>query len=339
MILSARLLDTFDRCPRRLAFERSYSTRLISPFGLLYRALEYALTADDPEQAAKDETMRIATTHELILRDLSNFLTIRHTGYLAAIIALALRNRLGPLARVPATPEWESSLFSTESGTYHRIELVSHFDDDRLRASAHSWRVIGELAALEAPLTLTAVVVGPQRTGRRHSEWSKGLRHPVNRALRFAPRQNKKTGFGDTWEKVWREQTDIPTLAWLNQMKLDGVLDQLIVSREIAYNSDDNRMIAARREMKEIAALMPSSTETSPMRRSSCDEFGGCPFQSVCYSPTPATPASFPHLYFPLDRPHVVPAKYKSPRRTGATYGLRPSPAAPEAPSPRGARI
>ena len=43
MIVSARLFDVFDRCGRRLAFERDYEPRTISPLGLLYGALEAAL--------------------------------------------------------------------------------------------------------------------------------------------------------------------------------------------------------------------------------------------------------------------------------------------------------
>lgn len=296
MTLSADKLDTYDRCERRFAFDRIYETKLISPLGLLYRAVEEAVVSDDPEQAAKDATMRVGSTHDLILTEISNFFTIRHVGFLAGIIAVALRERIGPLIRVESTPDWESALFEAESGKRHRIELVSHFDDDRLRAAAHSWRVIGELAALETPLTLTAVVIGPQRAGRRHSEWTKGLTHPVNRALRFAARR-KSSGLGEGWGKVWREQTDIPTARWLTQMKQDGVLENLIVSREIGYREQDNRMVAAKREMGEIAYSMEFASVKSPMRRTSCDEFGGCPFAPCCYSPNGQKPEDFVHLY------------------------------------------
>jgi hypothetical protein len=298
MTLSAKQLDIMDRCERRFAFEKRYSSRLISPLGLLYQATEAALISPDPEQQAKDTTMHVASTHDLILGELNSFFTIRHCGYLSGIIALALRKRLGMLKRVESTADWDSGLFETESGTRHRIELVSHFDDDRLRACAHSWRVVGELAALETNLTLTAVVIGPQRTGRRHSEWSKAFRHPINHELRFAPRNSKKSGFTDGWMKVWREmESGITTERWLEQMNLDGVMDSLIVSREIAYKPDDHRMIAARKDMGEIAERMKTARMDSPMRRSSCDEFGGCPFSACCYSATAAHPGNFPALY------------------------------------------
>jgi hypothetical protein len=302
MILSARMLDDWDRCERRYAYTQNYVPKLISPLGVLYAALESALVALDPEQEAKDSTMRIAASQELILSELTGFLTIRHIGYLAGIIAVALRERLGILKSVQTLHngsfEWESALFETTSGARHRIELVSHLDDDRLRACAHSWRVIGELAALQAPLTLTAVVIGANRGGRRHSEWAKGLLHPSNSVLRFARRNKARTGFNDAWIPVWREhRSEISTEKWLAAMKQDGVLDGLILSREIPYKPEDNRMVTAKREMAYLAGVMEGAHENAPMRRSSCDDWGGCPFARCCWSPTEATPADLPHLY------------------------------------------
>lgn len=316
MILSAELLDTFDRCERRFAFEQKYSPRTIDPIGILYAAVESAMCSDEPEQAAKDETMRLAASREIVLTEINKFHTVRHIGFLAGIIGMALHEVYGVMKPVEnSTTEdfvWESGLLSDQNGKLHRIELVSHWDDDRLRACAHSWRVIGELAALQSPITLTAVVVGPNRGGRRHSDWTKGLMHPVNHQLRFAPRNAKKTGFNDSWEKVWREhKSEISTSKWLESMKRDGVLDSLILSREVRYDSKDHRMIAARQEMALLAVAMEGSYEKAPMRRSSCDETGrgACPFQNVCYAPTSVTPAEFPGLYqIRRGKPEEVPA-------------------------------
>lgn len=320
MKLSARMLDDFDKCERRFAFLQKYEPKLISPLGMLYAALEAAVVDPDPEQAAQDACMRLASTRELQVEHLNAFLTIRHTGFLAGIIAVALRERLGILKRCDIAPNWESALFETATGIRHRIELVSHFDDDRLRAAAHSWRVVGELAALQTPLTLTAVVIGPQRGGRRHSEWSKGLLHPQHHGLRFVRRNQKNVGFNDSWEKVWREhRSEISTAKWLEEMKQDGVVENLILSREIAYK-DDNRMEQARRDMEFFAVAMEGSYERAPMRRSSCDDWGGCPFAHVCWNPTEASPADFPALYSirAADRQHEEPASGTSGLDTAA---------------------
>jgi hypothetical protein len=304
MKLSAQMLDTYDRCERRYAYSQNYEPKSISPLGLIYIALEAGIQSDDPEQTAKDATMEAAQNFELQLTDLNAFTVIRHCGYLAGIIAFALREKLGILSAVDQTETdeftWESGLWEAESGTRHRIELISHFDDDRLRSAAHSWMVIGELAALEAPLHLTQVVIGAHRGGRRHSAWSKAFLHPQNHGLRFGRRQSKQSGFSDGWEEVWREhRAEISTAKWINQMRVDGVLDGLIFSRKIAYRPEDNRMKAARQEMVEIAFNMRGASETSPMRRSSCDETGrgACPYQPVCYSPIETSPDRLVHLY------------------------------------------
>jgi hypothetical protein len=302
MILSSEKLSCLDACERKFAYQQKYDSKLISPLGVLYAAVEAGIVDADPEQAAKDATMRAAAHKEIILTEINRWTTVRHIGYLAGIIAVALQDRLGALKRVNTLQgddfDWESALFETASGVKHRIELVSHFDDDRLRAAAHSWRVIGELAALQTPITLTAVVIGPQRGGRRHSEWAKGLLHPSNKALRFAPRSAKKAGFNDSWEKVWREhRSEISTEKWLDALRQDGVLDSLILCREIPYKAEDNRMTVARRDMVFATYAMEGASENSPMRRSSCDDWGGCQFAHSCWSATEATPADFPQLY------------------------------------------
>ena len=241
--------------------------------------------------------MRVAQSYEL-QTEINAFAAIRHIGYLAGIVAVALREKLGIMRPADVVGQWKSGLFETAHGVRHRIELVSHLDDDRLRACAHSWRVIGELAALEAPLTLTAVVIGAQRGGRRHSDWTRAYLHPTNRTLRFARRQSREAGFSDSWERVWREvRGEISTAKWLSVMRQDDVLDGLIVSREIAYRAEDNRMIQARREMDILAACMEGASDNSPMRRSSCDEWGGCSFATVCWSPIAVDPSQLPHLY------------------------------------------
>ena len=329
MIISAEKLWTLDACELRAFYEQRYEPKSITPLRMLYQAVEAGISDSDPEQAAKDECMRIASSKDLQVEHLNRFMTIRHIGYLGGIISLALQSRLGILRKVSSVEldgfTWESGLFETREGVRHRIELVSHLDDDRLRASAHSWRVVGELAALETPLTLTCVVIGAQRGGRRHSEWSKGLLHPHHHGLRFSRRNKKTAGFSDNWEKVWREhRSEISTEKWLESMSADGVLDDLIISREIPYK-EDSRIEKAKRDM--LIATRAKVSENSPMRRSSCDDFGGCPYGFSCWSATPKTPGGLPHLYSIRDMPDAKPTKGKSPQDTAVSP--HPVPAAP----------
>lgn len=303
MILTARDLDAFDRCPRRFAFEQQFSPRTISPLGLLYAAVEASLTANDPSQGSKDAILDVTSRLEVASNDLSPLSTVHHVEMLSEIISIALRARYGRAKRIPDVAldahQWRSNLFELKSGDLHRIILTSDLNDDSLRSFAHSWLTIGELAALERPLTLTVIIIGASRGGRRHSPWTKAFQHPIQKsALRFK-RKKAEEGFTDKWKEVWREQTEIKAETWLERMKTDDVFDDLIASRGVRFRGDDNRMIQARREMIEIADLISTARTDAPMRRSSCDEIGrgACPFQNVCYHPNPVTPADFPHLY------------------------------------------
>lgn len=307
MILDAQQFDTYDRCGRRLAFEREYETRSISPLGLLYAAVEGSLTAPDSVQGASDAIMERTQRLDVNVGDLSPLSAVKHIESMAEVIAMAIRSKIGRATRPEPVKlgdhEWRSNLFECK-GELHRIILASHMDDDSLRSYAHSWQTVGELAAMERPITLTVILVGSQRGGRRHSAWSKGFLHPIQRNLRFAPRK-KDSGFTENWKTTWREQSNIKAEAWLNQMRTDDVLDELITSRKIQYRGDDERMIQARKDMLTIAASIETALSDSPMRRSSCDEVGRgpCPWQNKCYSAVEVSLDELPHLYRRKDAP------------------------------------
>lgn len=302
MILTAQLYDTFDRCHRRLAYERTHEPLTISPLGLLYAAVERSLMALDAIQGVKDAVANVTSRLEVNSGDLSPISSVRHVQAMGEVIALALREKLGQ-ATIPApvpleSHEWQPGLFDFK-GSLHRIVLASHLDDDSLRSFAHAWQTIGELAAMERPIFLTIVVIGAQRGGRRHSHWTKAFQHPIQKsALRFAPRK-KNDEFTANWKPIWREQSNISAETWLERMKSDEVIGDLIVSRKINYDGEDQRMIQAKKDMLEIAEQMETARTDAPMRRSSCDEIGrgACPFQACCYSPDGITPMDLPHLF------------------------------------------
>ena len=92
--LSAEMLDSYDRCERRFAYSREWESKSISPLSLLYRALEDAIQAEDPEQMAKDVTLEVAQKSELQTGNENAFMIIRHCGFLAGIIATALQREI-----------------------------------------------------------------------------------------------------------------------------------------------------------------------------------------------------------------------------------------------------
>ena len=238
MILESRLYDVFDRCSRRLGLEKTHEPRSISPIALLYAGIEGGLLSGDPLNAIR----AITAEKDVTSSDLAPMSVVRHVGFMAEVISLALSRKLGQMSRpvdVDFGPhQWRSNLYETAKGL-HRIVLVSYLDDDALRSFAHGWGTVGELAALERDVTLTAVVIGASRGGRRHSHWSKCYQHPIQKScLRFGRRKGGKAeGFTDNWREIWREATDIPASVWLDKMQADDVLGDLIQSRRIPYRA------------------------------------------------------------------------------------------------------
>ena len=211
MILEPRIFDTFDRCPRRYALERTHEPRSISGLGLMYAGVEGGVVAPDPGEGAKDAVRAVTAVKDVDAGPLAAISAVRHVGLMAEVIALALRRKLGPMARLQdpvhmGKHQWHSGLFETRSAILHRFVLVSHIDDDVLRGFAHSWGTVGELAALGRDVTLTFIAIGAQRGGRRHGAWSKCFQHPVQKTMLRFGRRKGSNGFTSGWlERCWRE--------------------------------------------------------------------------------------------------------------------------------------
>lgn len=206
MILSASRYDVHDRCPRRYALERTHEPRSISGLGLMYAGVEGGVVAPDPGEGAKDAVRAVTVVKDVDAGPLAAISAVRHVGLMAEVIALALRRKLGPMARIAPVPmgkhQWHSGLFETRSAILHRFVLVSHIDDDVLRGFAHSWGTVGELAALGRDVTLTFIAIGAQRGGRRHGAWSKCFQHPIQKTMLRFGRRKGSNGFTDGWKDI-----------------------------------------------------------------------------------------------------------------------------------------
>jgi hypothetical protein len=299
MNLSAQLLDTIDECPRRFALERTHETRTISPMGLLYAGVEGGIA----DSGAFDAIRSITAVKDVDSGQLAAISAVRHIGFMAEVISLALTRKFGQFRRLETISfgkhQWSSNLFESKHGL-HRILLMSSLDDDALRGYAHSWGTVGELVAIRKDITLTAVVVGAQWAGRRHAHWTRCFQHPIQKsALRFARRRGGKAdGFTEGWREVWREATDIGAATWVDRMASDDVLDDLIRTHRVPYRPEDHRMVLAKRDMLKILPQMEGASYDDQMRRSSCDSvFGACPWQARCWSPTEVDLSDLAHLY------------------------------------------
>jgi hypothetical protein len=107
MILSAALLDTYDRCPRRFAYERTHEPRTISLLGLLYAGAEGALLGNP--DAITEITQRL----DVNAGELSPISAVRHVQCMAEVIGLELRTKLGVVRRPEPTSlkghEWHTN--------------------------------------------------------------------------------------------------------------------------------------------------------------------------------------------------------------------------------------
>ena len=101
MILNSQILDTFDRCSRRLALERTHEPLTISPIGLLYAGVGGGVIAPEPCIGAIDAVREMTGKYGIDSPNLAAISVVRHIGFMAEVISLALTRRYGQMRRLP----------------------------------------------------------------------------------------------------------------------------------------------------------------------------------------------------------------------------------------------
>jgi len=285
LVLSPERVSTYEICPRRFAWTDAYTQPFLAPMFALRTALDRGLTTDhaEPERIAENTVLELARSPGLDL--IGNVYSLAmHYAKLAGILTALLRTGTEPWTHIPDAELTDGSLW--RSGCYHvtgatlpvRIALVDRWTDDRRRGELGGWRTIGEVCALNSPITLTAINIGPAIHQRRHSAFTRCYRHPRNRTFRFA-RRHSEEDFSRTWAKLWREDCDLRTREWLDKMHEDGCMDDLVAhvtvpvpQRRAAYLLELERMV------RDIRGL----PEVPEMRLSGCFGLSPCPFTAVC---------------------------------------------------------
>ena len=284
VILSPERVVTYELCPRRMRWTDQYATPRMSPMSALRIALDAGLTTTaNPERIATDTVITLARSPGLdLLGNVYSF--AMHYAKLAGILAMALRSDSKPWehlpdATLPDGSRWRSACYRVPGAELPvRIALVDRWTDDRKRGELAGWRTVGEVCALNSPITLTAINIGPAQNQRRHSAWTRCYRHPRNRTFRFA-RRHSEEDFSRTWAKLWREDCDLTTGAWLTKMHEDGCMDSLVADQEVAVPSRrTSYLFELERMARDIAAL----PETPEMRLAGCWGLSPCPFTAVC---------------------------------------------------------
>jgi len=277
---SADLLSLHDRCQRSSHWGREWEANRLHPNEALRRAIDDGLLhdGDDPGQYAGDSVMTLAAERGLDI-DGNRYECAMHNAALADIVVTAIRSGghwARPEDRKVKSFTWASNCFVEPSGTrLRRVLTVDRWNDERKLSETHSWRTLGEQAAYGLPMTLTVVLIGQRRQGRHHSPWSKGFLHPKSRCLRIAKRSGEK--FDGNWIPCWREeQENISRDKWLDAMKADGIMNDVLFNVEIPAPCAELQSKIGRLAERKMEALAAAKEVPAPNI-------------SVCHWPTPCT--------------------------------------------------
>src|SRR6201984_3634210 len=283
---SAELLLSLDRCPRQAFWSQSWESPAVHPNEVLRRAVDAGLmtSESDPGQLAGDTVMRIAAERTLDGEG-SQYNCALHTAALADTVVTALRGNSGPWARPADIPmkgvTWVSSAFLEPSGVrLRRVLLADRWSTERFQSEIHSWKGLGEIAAYGMPMTLQVVLIGQRRNGRHHSPWSKGFTHPRSRNLRIRRRMGGE--FKENWVEVWRETSDFNREHWIEQMRRDYVLNDVLFEKEIPM--PDEAVLAKIKHLAQKKLQRLSATSEVPEPNiSACWWPTGCQFRTACW--------------------------------------------------------
>ncbi len=282
---SAELLEGADRCGRIPYLARSWQRNTMSPMAVLYRAIELGLesTNEDPGQAAGDHVMTLAVDRGLETPQSDLFGLANHLAAIADLVTWILRPQ-GPWSRPEnvkvGSAAWESSAFLSASGTrLRRIVLVDHWNEARELAESHSWRSMGECAAYQMPMDQTIVVLGQNRSGRRHGAFSKAWTHPVSKQIRFRKRDG--SGFDGNWVPIYREDWEGSREGWLDAMTQDRVLEDSIFHIEVPVHDKSSQL----RQVIETKLGAHRDCHVLPEPQlSQCHGLSPCQFRDACWT-------------------------------------------------------
>lgn len=287
MILSAERMKAFEVCPRRSVWTEKYEGLRVSLTRALYAALDAGLLSDkDPEKSAESKFIELASSPGLDIEGDNIYAAAMHHAKLAGIIAAALRSTGdAPWTKIPAADKWESACYDMGDGKPRRIALVDRWSQNRREEEVYGWRTMGEVCALDQPVFVTAVTIGPVKDKRRYSAWTRCFLHPTNCVHRFQKKGGEQ--FSSDWLAQWREDAGISTSDWFSRMQEDGCMTDLVHTIMVPVPT---RKDAYLKEMERLTVEMQPRVEKPPMRLEGCFGFNRCPFIPVCHGTLPHLP-------------------------------------------------
>ena len=287
---SAQALYDRDRCARIPFWNRSWQWPRLAPSDILRRSVEHGLTSteDDPGYAAGCYVMELAADRGFDVEGKNVYEMAEHFGALADLVTTVLRERQGVWERpedlvLPSGVKWQSSSFLGAGNTsLRRVVLASRWSAERRLAEINSYFSLFETCVYQLPTQMTIFVIGQLREGKHYSAWTRAFQHPINKKLRFRFKPRKDSQYGANWEQVWREQVDTSREAWLDGMREDGVMPDLMFEVEVPVPIEEVRRKVVGHAVRRLQEIQ-ETTETPAPSPSQCFYPTRCPFERVCW--------------------------------------------------------
>src|ERR1700722_2982503 len=285
---TASLLTEYEKCPRAAWYALQWERYKLTPVQMLQRGVHHGLLdgeRKDVGQSAGEHLFSLAVEPGLLSDQHDLHSEVVHLSALADVVVSALRKPSEAPWRVPEPLDtWEPSCLLSPDGSYlRRVYFASSWSDDRHYDIWRAWASIGNVCHYSLPMQICVILTGQHRNGRYSSPWTRGIRHPVSKQLRFRKRTDKSTPFKNSWIEVAREDFDeISTQDWLQSMYTDAVLQDYCFTIDLPVPSDLARqrvLDLAQRKLAKIDKMKSIPDENL----SSCSWPTKCTYISPCH--------------------------------------------------------
>ena len=288
------VLELFERCARAEFWARDWEPFRWKDVRFIQEALRRSLTSQrvDHGEMAGEEIIGLTRDIEIDIKSPNQYDSAIHLASLADILSCAIRRPEEGPWRVPEPVDvgkyrWRSgALLAPSKAELRRIVLASSWSDERHYRECRSWKSMGPVCAYGLPMKIAVCVLGSKRDGKRHSHWTKGFAHPLNRHIRFRKKHKVAEGFKDSWRQVWREDDDkFSTEQWLQSMLNDGVLEDVCFSVDLPVPDPPMRQKILDLAVRKLDRV-EKTTELPDFQLTNCD-WPPCAFRGHCHKGEP----------------------------------------------------
>lgn len=290
-----QLLTDFERCGRIPWWGQEWEKSTLEAKEFLERGVYEGLTTERKAfgDAAGDKVVELIRDHEISSKTSDQYSSAMHIAAMSDLVSVAIRQPQGapwkwaePVS-IGGGHLWRSDAFLAPSGALRRIVFVSNYTDERHYSICREWGSLGACCAWNLPMQVAVVVTGSFRDGRYNSFWTNGLRHPINKSLKFRKKNDQDTPFKDTWERIHREDyDDIDTETWWKTMASDGVAKDILFKIDIPSPTLETREYILNLAVQKLDAI--AAMNIIPEQKLSCCHWPvKCPHVGHCWSGQP----------------------------------------------------